>query len=362
MLESNQNHWIYSHPAIRNQNEAVLFALSFLVTLLQHRCIATQITSARFSTIARTNIRRPPTQLHRFQPLITHYRFARPTGRPFAFRRQREMRFSHALRSRWPTAAEGAQVPRSRDVFCPNIRSEGVPPLSEKPLSQLGSLLHSTLELDVPRMPEGVIAIGAIWYLWALFWGKILLASINETEWPGILAIAFFIIGVQTKDMIWLPLSIQPALCAVRLMFVGQRAHETSLFDKGALPPALWVCTLMTWLYCGAFYGQLYMVSNTYQHGAIDVIGGICGAVVLIKLSRLASERLPTVTRPLAWIGRNTLPLFCMHLIVLNAAPWSALFAWCGAHSIAVWPVMLVVHVVCSSVLTGGSCMCCRRW
>lgn len=51
-------------------------------------------------------------------------------------------------------------------------------------------------------MPEGVITIGAIWYLWALFWGKILLASINETKWPGILAIVLFIVGVQTEDMI----------------------------------------------------------------------------------------------------------------------------------------------------------------
>lgn len=77
----------------------------------------------------------------------------------------------------------------------------------------------------------------------------------------------------------------------------------------------------MTWLYCGAFYGQLYMVSNTYQHGAIDVIGGICGAAVLIKLGGLASERLPAATRFLVWTGRNTLPLFCMRLVVLNATP-----------------------------------------
>lgn len=109
----------------------------------------------------------------------------------------------------------------------------------------------------------------------------------------------------------------------------------------------------MTWLYCGAFYGQLYMVSNTYQHGAIDVIGGICGAAVLIKLSGLASERLPTVTRPLAWIGRNALPLFRIHLVVLDAAPWSVLFAWCATHAMAVWPVMMVVHVVGSSAVTG---------
>lgn len=204
-----------------------------------------------------------------------------------------------------------------------------------------------------PGMPEGAIAIGSIWYLWALFWGKILLASINETKWPGILAIVLFIVSVQTKNIIWLPLSIQPALCAVLFMLAGQKAREAGLLDKGALPPALWICALMTWPYCSALYGQLYIVSNTYQHGAIDVIGGICGAAVLIKLSGLTSERLPAATRLLAWIGRNTPPLFCIHLVVLNAAPWSVLFTWCDAHSIAVWPIMLVVHVVGSSVLTG---------
>lgn len=88
-----------------------------------------------------------------------------------------------------------------------------------------------------PGMPEGVIAIGAIWYLWALFWGKILPASINETKWPGILAIVLFIVGVQTEDMIWLLLSIQPALCAVLYMFAGQKAREAGLFDKGRCLP-----------------------------------------------------------------------------------------------------------------------------
>lgn len=145
---------------------------------------------------------------------------------------------------------------------------------------------------------EGVVEIGVIRYLWALFWGKVLLTSINEAKWLGILAIVLFIMGVRTKDMAWLPLSIRPVLCAALFMLVGQKAREAGPFDKGALPPALWICALMTWLCCSALYGQLYMVSNTYQHGAIDVIGGICGAAILIKLSGLASERLPGATRP----------------------------------------------------------------
>lgn len=52
--------------------------------------------------------------------------------------------------------------------------------------------------------------------------------------------------GLIPKDMVWLPLSIQPALCAVLFMLAGQKAREASLFDKGTLPPALWVCALTT--------------------------------------------------------------------------------------------------------------------
>ena len=94
-------------------------------------------------------------------------------------------------------------------------------------------------------------------------------------------------------------------------MFAGQKAREVGVLDKGALPPVLWVCALMTWLHCGAFYGQLYMASNTYQHGAMDVIGGTCGAVVLIKLGGLASERLSTATRFLSKSARRVETNLC---------------------------------------------------
>lgn len=95
------------------------------------------------------------------------------------------------------------------------------------------------------------------------------------------------------------------------------------------------------------------MVSDTYQHGAIDVIGGICGAVVLIKLRGLATERLLTVTLLLAWIGRSTLRYSACTSSCSMLPPWNALFTRSNAHAMAVWTIMLVVHVVCSGMLTG---------
>ena len=179
-----------------------------------------------------------------------------------------------------------------------------------------------------PGMPEGIAAIGALWFLLSLFWSRLLLASFWRAGFPGILSLLAFIVGVSTKDYIWLPFSVQPALCGVLFMYVGQMARDKSILGLGSseekkkLNCFLWFVMLMTWLYCGLFFGKLYMVTNTYSHGAIDVIGGICGAFCIIKVSDYASRRLPHLFHLLAKAGACTLPLLCMHLFELNVIRW----------------------------------------
>lgn len=95
------------------------------------------------------------------------------------------------------------------------------------------------------------------------------------------------------------------------------------------------------------------MASNAHQHGAIDVIGGICGAAVLIKLRGLASERLPAAMRFLAESGGTRFRHSAYTSLCSMLPPWNALISWCDAHSTAVWPIMLAIHAVCSSTLTG---------
>lgn len=209
-----------------------------------------------------------------------------------------------------------------------------------------------------PGMPEGIIAIGAIWYLLALFWAKLLLSAARETKWPALICIVLFIVGVSTKDSIWLPFSIQPALCAVLFMYVGQIAREEGLFARGAIPWLLWVCMLMTWLYCGLFFGKLYMVSNTYAAGAIDVIGGLSGSFCVIKAVELVERRAPSISRFFAWMGRNTLPLFCMHLVELNVMRWDLLMGYCGSRGLPAVPIALMVHAVAMGLLTLALYLC----
>ena len=200
-----------------------------------------------------------------------------------------------------------------------------------------------------PGMPEDVVGIGAIWFLWALFWGKLLLAEINRTPCPFVFSLALFVVGTSTTGIVWLPFAIQNSLCAVLFMHIGQIVRLQDLLHR--IPPLLWVCALGTWLYCGAFFGHLYMESNYFQHGAMDIIGGVCGTLCLIKFGEALSRRAPSVARPIAWLGSITLPLFCMHLVELNVIPWDMVTDACVRAGITPWIGAFLLHLAAIAVL-----------
>lgn len=195
-------------------------------------------------------------------------------------------------------------------------------------------------------MPEGVVGIGAIWYLFALFWAKLFLAAANASRCPLPIVIGCFVVGYSTGDSFWLPWSIQPALCAVAFLYVGQKVSECDILGKGALHPLVWALMLFAWLCCGINYGQLYMVSNTYAHGAIDVVGGLAGSLCVIKGAELASCVAPSLVRPIELLGRITLPVFCMHLVELNVIPWQQVMNYLAVAPVPVWVSVLAVRVI----------------
>ncbi len=57
------------------------------------------------------------------------------------------------------------------------------------------------------------------WYLFALFFGKMLLAVVNQFRHPAILVLGLFFCGNVLAQIIWLPWSILQALSAT-LFFV----------------------------------------------------------------------------------------------------------------------------------------------
>ena len=205
----------------------------------------------------------------------------------------------------------------------------------------------------IPNMPEGIIGVGAIWYLLALFWAKLLLTAANRSPYTPAIVLGLFVFGYVSGNVIWLPWSVQPACCAVLFMWIGQKVREKNLLGRGVVSPLIWMVALFVWLWCGAFYGHLYMVQNAYDDGVlIDLVGGVCGSLCVLKGSELLEAHLPALARPLEKFGTITLGVFCMHLVEMDAFPWGVAAAALVALPGPVWVWAFLLRLLIIAVMS----------
>lgn len=201
-------------------------------------------------------------------------------------------------------------------------------------------------------MPEGVVSIGAIWYLLALFWAKLFLVLANQTRFTPIVVLGYFVFGFVSAETVWLPLSIQAGFCATLFLYIGQLTRRYNIIRSTAIHPALWLTGLFVWLFCAIYYGKLYMVSNSYNDGIIDIVGAVCGSLCILKISDMLSSNSNFVTSVLQRFGQITLPVFCMHLIELKITPWGLLNPWLFSLPVPSWLVGLAIRVLIIAVLS----------
>lgn len=147
----------------------------------------------------------------------------------------------------------------------------------------------------------------------------------------------FFFCGNVLIQFIWLPWSILQALSATLFLYIGQVIRKHGLLEEDSIEPICWLFMAGIRGYSALRFGKLYMVTNTYANGTQDVIGSVFGSLVILKLCQMACKHIPSATKPIAWIGKYTLPLFCMHLIELNVFPYhySICFRYCREPSVS---------------------------
>lgn len=203
-----------------------------------------------------------------------------------------------------------------------------------------------------PPLPEGVTQIGAIWFLLALFWGKLFLAAANRAPHTPIVVLILFLWGYYSGWMFWLPLSVQAGACATLFLYFGQRIRECDLLAPGFLSLPLWLVAAGVWLMCVNMGYKLVMASNAYPGDMlVDVIGGLCGTLCVIKTAQIISRHLPVLGRPLAWLGTVTLPIFCMHLVELDVFLWENALELLSALPVPLWASGLALRVALIAVM-----------
>ncbi len=200
--------------------------------------------------------------------------------------------------------------------------------------------------------------IGGIWYLPALFWAQLVVATTHRLDGLTrllVLAICTAAAAVSAR-YVWLPLSIQSGLGCALYLYVGMLARKLGAFDR-KLSPFVLVLFLATWGYEFALHGGGSLAMQIYPLGAITVLGGLCATFVIVRVSRVLELHSGQVSRFMQWIGRNTLPILCAHILEDNMLRWGQIGAWfCGltGNWAGTWIVVLALRFAVDALLVAA--------
>ncbi len=178
--------------------------------------------------------------------------------------------------------------------------------------------------------PFEIIPIGSIWFLWALFWGSIFLRlSLNMKKHMRIIFIGtIFLIGYYTRNIFWLPLSIQPGACATLFMYIGYLIKiNKDTIDK--ISPQIkivgsFVALIISILFIKNFK-TFFLVECDIGRGVIDIIGSLCSCWIVILISQFIDKHTNILKKFFTKIGQHSLILLCVHNVELNILPWFAI-------------------------------------
>ena len=161
--------------------------------------------------------------------------------------------------------------------------------------------------------------IGAIWFLLALFVARVLLALCLKSRTPFVwVMILFFTSLVTTQHIGWLPFSIQAGMGALLFLYLGYLLKRLDLLAWDKVHWVAKILVLLIWVYMIIFCGKLWMVSNTYTDGVLDIIGAVCGTFVIVWIAQLLERYVRKLMGWLIFLGQITLGIMCAHMLVLS--------------------------------------------
>lgn len=171
-------------------------------------------------------------------------------------------------------------------------------------------------------------AIGAIWFLPCLFWGRLVLNEIllRTKNLEGMARIAEPVLvllvlaaGFGIGSIARLPFDVDTAFVAVFFMYVGLLAKR---FGLERVRPWQWAAIVVVWLMY-LVVGSNEMAVRAYLQHPLSLVTASAGSLAIMKACMLF-EWVPweRVKRAFAWMGVSSLTILCVHRVE------SAIFNW----------------------------------
>lgn len=184
---------------------------------------------------------------------------------------------------------------------------------------------------DSYKKPFYIQGIGALWFLWATFWGEIILrATLNaNVKWLApVCTIFYFLFGILTYKYIWLPLSFQAGGGAILYMYIGHILKKYNkyikAFEKKIPQLILTILAFIGWLYFIKTFSAFWLVHCEIGK-PYNIFGSLCACYLLMQVSRLISYLNIDLRRILIFTGKYSLLFLSLHIIELNLFPWKSL-------------------------------------
>lgn len=171
-----------------------------------------------------------------------------------------------------------------------------------------------------------------LWFLVAFFICKCVFDGIitvsqerkSETLIQCLAALVCYLVGLsmayfRRKYHFIYPFRLDVGLTMVPFVLIGYDSRELAdeLEETGIVKRLLLVCALLAVNLVSLQMNTPIQVDNSnYGNPVIFLVGAVSGSYFVIFLSQFLCK-IPTLEKPLSWLGRNSLTIMCSHAIVL---------------------------------------------
>lgn len=194
--------------------------------------------------------------------------------------------------------------------------------------------------------------IGIVWFLTALFLSKqlyrLIAAKVTRFRLLFLLVLAFC--GMYIGRYVWLPQSLDLVLVSLPFLEAGSLYRRAEERSPKALP-ALGCLCFCVWAY--ATYHRsisLEMAIRYFPFSMICLLVAAAGSIWVIQFVQ-ATENFSWFMKPLAFLGRHSLALMCVHALDDNFCQVWDLAMRTGSQSMVLAALSLILRIVCDILI-----------
>lgn len=164
---------------------------------------------------------------------------------------------------------------------------------------------------------------GTIWFLPALLVSLLTVRVALKFEWPFLVVLLVSTLSYLLAQIVKLPFSFLQGMNASVFVYIGYASRECGFVFSRTFNSWLTVCVaLLFWgistLY---FHFEHFHVSmSLYPNPLMNILASVSMSYALVRICVFVG-RIKLISKPLCYIGENTLFLLCVHTFI-QAANW----------------------------------------